>query len=99
MTADEMVVIAVPASRNRAVTVPTAERNFVAGAKGSCERAWHLRTSTSIVMCASEQIHLPFSSIDYDLRRDFCVFEYRGKISVTLTVTLLRDGCALEQLH
>jgi hypothetical protein len=34
---DESWVTAVPASRSRAATVPTAERNFVAGAKGSSE--------------------------------------------------------------
>ena len=88
-----------PAPRSRAVTVPTAERNFVASAKGSCELAWHLRTSKQIVMCASEQSHRDFSSIDYEARRDCCVFEYRGKISETLTVTPRRDRRALVQLR
>jgi hypothetical protein len=74
---DETAVSEESASRSRAVTVPTVERNFVASAKGLCERAWHLRTSTSIVMCASEQFHRCFSSIDYDARKDFCVFEFR----------------------
>jgi hypothetical protein len=44
-------------------------------------------------MCASEQFHRGFSSFDYDARRDFCVFEYRGKISETLTAAASGDGC------
>jgi hypothetical protein len=36
-------------------------------------------------MCASERIHRRFSSLDYDAREDFCVIEFRLKISETLT--------------
>jgi hypothetical protein len=74
---DESALPAVPESRNRAATVPRRETNLVVTAKGSCERAWHLRASTSIVVCASDQFQRGFFSIDYDARKDFCVFEFR----------------------
>src|SRR5277367_4948925 len=86
-------------SRSRAVIAPGAEWAQAADAKCSCESAWHLSGSKQIVMCASERFHRPFSSIDYGARGGFCVFEFRGKISVTLTVALRRDRGALEQLR
>jgi hypothetical protein len=36
-------------------------------------------------MCGSERFHRRFSSIDYEARKDFCVIEFRLKISETLT--------------
>jgi hypothetical protein len=43
-------------------------------------------------MCASEQFHRRFSSIDYDAKGDFCREGFRGEISETLTAPTLRFG-------
>jgi hypothetical protein len=64
-----------------------------------CVSAWHLRTSKQIVMCASERFHRRFSSIDYGARGGFCVCEFRGIFSGTLTVTLRRDRRVLVRLR
>jgi hypothetical protein len=48
-------------------------------------------------MCASDEFHRSFSSFDYDARRDFCVFEYRGKIRAELLQQLHRVMDALVQ--
>src|SRR5277367_6787836 len=86
-------------SRSRAVIAPRAQRAQAADAKCLCESAWHLSGSKQIVMCACERFHRRVSSIDYGARGGSCVFEYRGKISVTLTATAFRDRGALEQLR
>ena len=50
-------------------------------------------------MCGSERFHRRLSSIDYGAREGFCVFEFRGKTSGTLTVTLRRYRRALVRLR
>src|SRR5271167_3817850 len=86
-----LLALKVLLSRSRAAIAPRAQWAQAADAKCSCESAWHLGGSKQIGMCASERFHRRFSSIDYGARGGSCVCEFRGKTSVTLTVTLRRD--------